>query len=119
MRRDGMWSRRNLGANSAMHGVMVMQRRLRRLSISGRDTINPTPLRRRNRTRPSLVRGMIEQPANVVNEEWIKLIRDLFLVGKIQCSIEWNPWPCQYMSTTAALITYQTPFRCIGPIFTT
>ena len=90
-----MWSRRNLGANSAMHGVMVMQRRLRVLSISGRDTINPTPLScRSHRTRPSLVRGMIEKPTNVVNEEWIKLIRDLFLVGKIQCSVKWNPWSC-------------------------
>ena len=93
MRRDGMWSWRHLWADSAMHGVMVMQRRrLRDLSVSGGDTIYPTSLTCRNhRIRPTLVVGMIEQAANVVNKEWIQLIRDFFLVGKIQCSVERNP----------------------------
>ncbi len=34
---------------------------------------------------------MIEQPADVVNKQWIELIRDLFLVGKVQRSIERYP----------------------------
>jgi hypothetical protein len=88
-----MRSRRYLGANRAMHGMMVMQRRwLRVLSVPGWNAVYATSLScRDHRTRPTFIGWVVEQPANIMNKEWIELIRDLFLVGEIQCSIEWNP----------------------------
>jgi hypothetical protein len=88
-----MRSRRDLRANSAMHGVMVVQGwRLRGLSVSGWNTIDAASLGCCNySTCPGLIGRMIEQPPNIVNKERIKLICDLLLVCEIQSSIERNP----------------------------
>lgn len=42
-------------------------------------------------TGAALVCRVIEEGANVVDEQWIQHFRDLFLVGEIQCSLIWNP----------------------------
>jgi hypothetical protein len=45
---------------------------------------------------PRLVRRMVEQCANVMNEKWIEKLRDLLLVREVQRAIEWNPGLCQF-----------------------
>lgn len=42
-------------------------------------------------TCPRLVRGMIKQGSDVVHEERIQMLRDLFLVGELEGSFERNP----------------------------
>ena len=44
---------------------------------------------------PRLVRRMVEQCANVMNEKWIEMLGDLLLVREVQRAIEWNPTSCQ------------------------
>ena len=39
----------------------------------------------------SLVSGVIQKSANVVDEKRVERLRDLLLVGEIQRTIEWNP----------------------------
>jgi hypothetical protein len=70
-------------------------------------------------TCPRLVRGMIEQSSNVVNEERVQLLGDLFFVGKLQCSLKRNPSTRQFCQLREDDGSYQTPLRCIGPILTT
>lgn len=70
-----------------------------------------------------LVRGVVKERANVVHEQWVKKLSDLLLVCKVQCPLKGNPAMTSkpQNSTTWQRVsrTYQTPFRCIGPIFTT
>lgn len=93
-----MWSRWYLGSNSAVHGMMVLQRgRLRCLSISRGSALYASFLRRcDHRVRPALIAGMVKKPTDVVNEKGIELIGNLLLVGEVQCSVEGNPrYRCQ------------------------
>jgi hypothetical protein len=100
---------------------MVVQRwRLRGLAISRGNAVYAAPLSGSDHgTCPTLVGGMIEQPANIVNKEWIQLVGDLLLVGEIQCSIERDPCGLLVDVHQKQESTYQTPLRCIGPILTT
>ena len=69
---------------------------------------------------PRLIRRMIEQRSDVVNEKWIEHFGDFLFVREIQRAIEWNPvHACQPRNPTLCRETYQTPLRCIGPILTT
>ena len=38
-----------------------------------------------------LIGRMVQQASNIVDEQWIKLLRDLLLVCKIQCAFKGDP----------------------------
>lgn len=68
------------------------------------------------------VRRMVQQATDIVHKERIKQVRDLLLVRKIERSFKGNPCEGQLSrkrSLHTQRHTYHTPFRCIGPIFTT
>lgn len=76
----------------------------------------------------ALVHWMVEQTPNGVNEEWVELISDLLLVGKVESTLKRYPTDVSIWGREERNVlntgsqkesTYQTPFRCMGPIFTT
>jgi hypothetical protein len=70
--------------------------------------------------RASLVGWMIQKCSNVVHKQRIQKLCNLFLVRKIQSALEWDPGTkLAHGRDKLAHPTYQTPLRCIGPIFTT
>lgn len=67
-------------------------------------------------------RLVVEKRSNVMDEQGIESLRDFLLVREFQGPLEWDPVdvlvPLQ-QTAFEYLITYQTPFKCIGPILTT
>jgi hypothetical protein len=51
----------------------------------------PTLLGGHDLARPILVRRVVEKGADVVNEQRVKHLNDLFLVGKVESPLERNP----------------------------
>ena len=74
-------------------------------------------------TRTSLVCGVVEKRANVVNKKGIEELSDLLLVREVKSSFERNPCFCVNNKTWLGRLegssTHHTPLRCIGPILTT
>lgn len=65
---------------------------------------------------------MIKQSTNVVHEQGVKKLSNFLLVGKVQSPLEWNPvvmLVSQNQVAFGCVSTYQTPFKCMGPILTT
>ncbi len=76
--------------------------------------------RRHHSICPRLICWMIEQCADVMHEEWVEHFSYLFLVGEVQCTFEWYPdFRLAVSKQSKRKQPYQTPLRCIGPIFTT
>lgn len=44
-----------------------------------------------NHVRTVLIRRMIKQASNVVDEKWIQQIRDFLLVGEVKSAVKRNP----------------------------
>ena len=69
----------------------------------------------------SLVSRVVEQGSDVVDEERVKQLCNSLFVREIQRAVEGYPVivvsPAQKMVLSRE--THQTPFKCIGPIFTT
>jgi hypothetical protein len=111
------------------HRVMVVQRRWlgsrgpREISLSLHRVRSPVAVYSSHGsasyTCPRLVRGVIEQSPDVVYEKRVKLFSDLLFVCEFECTLKRNPADCQFCRERAEISTYQTPFRCIGPILTT
>ena len=67
-----------------------------------------------------LVRGVIQQASDIMHEHGVQQIGDFFFVGEFQGSFEWNPNLLESISQKGNnRKTYQTPFKCMGPILTT
>lgn len=71
-----------------------------------------------------LVCWVVKQGTNIVHEKRVKKFSNLLLVGKIQGSLKRNPAAVlvpliRSTRFSGTDCTYQTPFKCIGPIFTT
>ena len=92
-----MRRRWRLATHAALHRVMMMQARGRlcRLWRTGRvNTIHPSALCGCNYgICPGCVFGVVQQSTNVVNKQRIEQVSDLLLVGKVECSLERNPFP--------------------------
>lgn len=68
-----------------------------------------------------LVGRVVQQASDIVNKQWVEQISDLFLVRKFQRTLKRNPGNslAHRMYLAADFLSYQTPFKCIGPILTT
>jgi len=44
-----------------------------------------------DRIRPGLICGMVQQRANVVNEQWVQQFGDFLFVREIERALKWNP----------------------------
>lgn len=56
---------------------------------------------------------------NIVHKEWIKHVRDFRFVCKIKRAIQRYPNLSQLGTVVEAHVSYyQTPLRCLGPVFT-
>lgn len=128
MRCDGMWWLGHMRADWVVHGMVVVQRRrLRSLRTAHALLLLillPATFRRvgcsHDRIRSGLVCWVVEQCADVMHEQRVKQLCDLFLIRKIQCTFERDPAAISAPSTPHAKhVTYQTPLRCMGPILTT
>lgn len=64
---------------------------------------------------------VIQEFSDIVHKQRIQQIGDFLLVGKLQGTLKWDPnasqWKSKYKAKNKR--SYQTPFKCIGPIFTT
>jgi hypothetical protein len=133
----------NLTGNRVAHRMMMERRRRLRCSrgITGLLIGSPSVNRSHGSvcvSMTTLVGGVVEKSTDVVDEEGIQQIRDLLPIGKVKRTLERNP--VDSVSTTSlrggppimnvqgwllrpwSLMmskTYQTPFRCMGPILTT
>lgn len=93
---NGMWCARDVGANSALHGMMVVEsRRLRNLSCPltlSRSTIEAALFcGSKNGACSWGIFWIVEEAANIVDEEWIKKLSYLFLVCEIKGPFVRNP----------------------------
>lgn len=114
----------NARINRIAHGVVVRQGwclcPLRRTHVLLRGVRSTRSHRGIADTLSSLVRGMIKKSTNVMNEKRVQEFCDLLLVREVQRAIEWDPVSVSPPNTRSNVgSTYQTPFRCIGPILTT
>lgn len=119
-----MWRLRDLRRS---HGVMVMQRWWLRSRGTHHPNL-PTPrfvqllffVSSHHCSCPAVICWVIEESSNIVNKQWIQRLCNLFSVCKIQRTIKGNPGPDQLLGyLQVKRHAYQTPLRCIGPIFTT
>ena len=63
---------------------------------------------------------VVQHTSNVMDKQRVEYVGDLLLVGKLESTIEWNPVDKLAAEDNIVIqATYQTPLRCIGPIFTT
>ena len=70
----------------------------------------------------TVLRGVHNNAANVVHKQRVEQICNFFLVRELESALVGNPAPVSTRSVNRDRLTeytYQTPFRCIGPIFTT
>lgn len=130
MRLDGMRRLRHGSANGVVHRVMMMQRRRlgsrRSSQVSlGLHRVRP-PIAvysghcSASYTGPRLVGWMVEQGTNIVYEKRIELFGNLLLIRELKSTLERDPASRQYcFKQEHEACAYQTPLRCIGPIFTT
>ena len=128
MRCYGMWWLRHMRADRVVHRMVVVQRRwlwsLRTAHALLLLILLPTTFRRIGRSHDSIRSGLVcwvvEQCADVVHEQRVKQLSDLFLVREIQCTFERDPAAASAPSPSGTEhASYQTPLRCIGPILTT
>lgn len=119
--------------NGILHRVMMMKRgwsrHARVLVLRLTCTFSFSAFRRRHRHVCSLIGRVIEQVVDVVHEKRVQQLCNFFLVGKVEGTLERNPkiesaafletFRCAKKERRGKKRTHQTPFRCIGPIFTT
>lgn len=77
-----------------LHAVMMMhRRRLSRLGWPARiHAIHATSFSRGDHSVcPGCIFRVVQQATNVVYKQWIEEISNFLLVGKIKCTLEWNP----------------------------
>ena len=65
------------------------------------------------------VDGVVEESPDVVDEEGVEERGYVFFVGEFEGSLEGDPDGVLVGAMRGMMWTYQTPFRCIGPILTT
>lgn len=127
MRRDGVWWLGHVRADGVVHGMVVVQRRrlgsLRTAHALLLLILLPATFRRvgcsHDRIRSGLVGWVVEQCADVMHEQRVKQLCDLFLVRKIQCTFERDPAaisaPSRYSACEACNIP--NPFEMHGSDF--
>lgn len=129
IRLNGVRRLRHGSPNGVAHRMVMMQRR--RLRRRRPNTISLILHRVRSTVTvnsshggcsyrcPRLVRGVIEQCSNIVDEERVELLRDLLLVCEFKCSLKRDPESVRGVARCDLVFAYHTPLRCIGPILTT